>query len=107
MLGMLNQDALAMFYRVLDLFVDPFYQHHGLNTVMLEAVLSGVPIAVTSLASASTTVPCEDYGITFGLGMVDELVTAVETMISNRTRLAAIRKNIYSKACNKPVSGQG
>lgn len=69
MLGMLPQADLAQFYQVLDTFVDPFYQHHGLNTVMLEASLTAVPIVVTDLASAQTTVPCNGgFGLTFPLG---------------------------------------
>lgn len=75
MLGMLPQADLAQFYQVLDTFVDPFYQHHGLNTVMLEASLTGVPIVVTDLASAQTTVPCNGgFGLTFPLGEPQILV---------------------------------
>lgn len=74
LLGMLPQQNLARFYQVLDVFVDPYYQHHGLNTVMLEAALSGTPLIATDLASTRTTVPCAAYGLTFGLGLVDELV---------------------------------
>lgn len=69
LLGMLSQKDLAEFYQAVDVFVDPFYQHHGLNTVMLEASLTGVPIVVTDLASAQTTVPCNGgFGLTFPLG---------------------------------------
>jgi glycosyltransferase involved in cell wall biosynthesis len=93
LLGMLNQQDLTEFYQSLDVFVDPFYQHHGLNTVMLEAALSGVAIVVTDLASARTTVPCNGgLGLTFPLGEPAVLAARLEWLEEHpeeRRRMAA------------------
>jgi glycosyltransferase involved in cell wall biosynthesis len=89
MLGMLPQERLSDFYRSIDVFVDPFYQHHGLNTVMLEAALSGTPIVVTRLASAATTVPCDGgLGLTFTLGSPEELAERLEYLLDHPTERA-------------------
>ncbi|EAN97349.1 putative glycosyl transferase-like [Trypanosoma cruzi] len=69
-LGMLSQEELGTFYHAIDVFVDPFYQHHGLNTVMIEAALSEVPLVVTALGGALSVVPCTDYGRLFTVGDV-------------------------------------
>ncbi|ESL06951.1 glycosyl transferase [Trypanosoma rangeli SC58] len=69
-LGMLPQKQLGAFYQAIDVFVDPFYQHHGLNTVMIEAALSGVPLVVTDLGGALSVVPCSAYGRLFTVGDV-------------------------------------
>ncbi|KEG11157.1 putative glycosyl transferase-like [Trypanosoma grayi] len=76
-LGMLSQENLARFYQTVDVFVDPFYQHHGLNTVMIEAALSGVPLVVTDLGSARSVVPCAEYGRRFTLGDVEGLAREI------------------------------
>lgn len=98
MLGMLKQEKLAAFYRSIDVFVDPFYQHHGLNTVMIEAVLSGVPIVATRLASASTTAPCSQYGRTFALGKVDELAAEIEFLFLRPLLRKAIGRSVRERA---------
>jgi glycosyltransferase involved in cell wall biosynthesis len=98
LLGMLPQTKLATFYQSLDVFVDPFYQHHGLNTVMLEAVLSGVPIIATNLASAKTTAPCQDFGRTFSLGSISELADAVEYYLDHRDERIRVGKNVRERA---------
>jgi glycosyltransferase involved in cell wall biosynthesis len=98
LLGMLPQTKLASFYQALDVFVDPFYQHHGLNTVMLEAVLSGIPIIATSLASAKTTAPCADFGRTFSLGSVPELAAAIEYYKDNRDERLRVGENVRTRA---------
>ena len=100
MLGMLPQSKLAAFYQSLDVFVDPFYQHHGLNTVMLEAVLSGIPIIATNLASAKTTAPCADFGQTFSLGSVTELVAAIEHYKQNVAERLRVGENVRVRALN-------
>lgn len=98
LLGMLKQENLAKFYQSIDVFVDPFYQHHGLNTVMIEAVLSGTPIIATNLASAKTTAPCEDFGLTFGLGEVEQLVKAIERFADDPDERARVGKNVRERA---------
>jgi glycosyltransferase involved in cell wall biosynthesis len=98
MLGMLRQQELATFYQSIDCFVDPFYQHHGLNTVMIEATLSGVPLLATNLASAKTTVPCNAFGRTFGLGMVDELAAQVEYLHEHPEERKAIGRNVRERS---------
>jgi glycosyltransferase involved in cell wall biosynthesis len=97
LLGMLNQKDLALFYQTVDVFVDPFYQHHGLNTVMLEASLTGVPIVVTNLASSETTCPCNGgFGLTFPLGepavLAERLIWLEEHPVERREMGAAGRK---------------
>ena len=77
MIGMLNQDELAKFYNAIDIFVDPYWQHHGLNTVMIEAALSATPIVATGLAPSKTTIPNPAFGQVFGLGIKSDLVRAV------------------------------
>ncbi|RNF23792.1 putative glycosyl transferase-like [Trypanosoma conorhini] len=76
-LGMLPQEQLGTFYQAIDVFVDPFYQHHGLNTVMLEAALSGVPLVVTALGGALSVVPCTAYGRLFTIGDVTGLAREI------------------------------
>lgn len=98
MLGMLPQTSLAQFYQSLDVFVDPFYQHHGLNTVMLEATLSGVPIVATRLASAETTAPCEQYGRTFALGNIRQLSDEVEFFLKHPEQRARVGQNVRERA---------
>jgi glycosyltransferase involved in cell wall biosynthesis len=98
LLGMMPQTELATFYQSLDCFVDPFYQHHGLNTVMIEATLSGVPLVATRLASAATTVPCEAFGRTFGLGMVDELAAQVEFLYAHPDERRRIGANVRERS---------
>ena len=98
MLGMLKQSDLALFYQSLDVFIDPFYQHHGLNTVMLEATLSGVPIIASRLASAKTTVPCEAYGRTFQLGVIPELVAAVLHYRANPSERERVAANVRARS---------
>ncbi|CUG91479.1 glycosyltransferase, putative [Bodo saltans] len=98
MLGMLPQTALAQFYQSLDVFVDPFYQHHGLNTVMLEATLSGVPIVATRLASAETTAPCEQFGRTFSLGHVQDLSNQVEYFLRHPAERLRVGRNVRDRA---------
>jgi glycosyltransferase involved in cell wall biosynthesis len=98
MLGMLPQQQLAQFYQSVDVFVDPFYQHHGLNTVMLEAALSATPIVATRLASAETTAPCPDYGRTFALGDINELAEQVEFFLLNPEVRARVGHNVRERA---------
>ena len=77
MAGMMSQDKLAQFYNAVDVFVDPYWQHHGLNTVMIEAALTATPLVVTDLAPSKSTVPNAAFGQRFGLGMKDDLVRAL------------------------------
>ena len=100
LLGMMKQERLAAFYQSLDAFVDPFYQHHGLNTVMIEAVLSGVPLIATRLASAKTTVPCDDFGRTFALGDANDLADQIEYLKAHPEERARISKNVRERAIN-------
>jgi glycosyltransferase involved in cell wall biosynthesis len=98
LLGMLSQGELAKFYQSLDCFVDPFYQHHGLNTVMIEATLSGVPLVATNLASAKTTVPCGAFGRTFGLGLADELAAQVLYLYEHPEERRRIGRNVRERS---------
>lgn len=98
LLGMLKQSVLAKFYQILDVFVDPFYQHHGLNTVMLEAVLTGIPIVVTKLASSKTTAPCEDFGRTFRLGDVPDLARQILHYHDHPDEKIQVGKNVRERA---------
>lgn len=99
MLGMLNQNELAAFYQSVDIFVDPFYQHHGLNTVQLEAALSGLPMLVTDLASAQTTVPCNGgLGLTFPLGEPVQLAARIEWMAAHPAERAAMGETARKRA---------
>ena len=98
LLGMMTQQDLAMFYQSLDVFVDPFYQHHGLNTVMIEATLSGVPLIATRLASAATTVPNDAFGRSFGLGIIPELIDAVEDLMKSPAQRMQIGKNVRERS---------
>jgi glycosyltransferase involved in cell wall biosynthesis len=98
LLGMMTQTDLAAFYQSLDVFVDPFYQHHGLNTVMIEATLCGVPLVATRLASAATTVPNNAFGRSFGLGLIPELVHAIESLMLNPAERSRIGRNVRERA---------
>ena len=98
LLGMLKQNVLAKFYQVLDVFVDPFYQHHGLNTVMLEAVLTGIPIIVTKLASSQTTAPCTEFGRTFRLGDTKELANQILHYHQNPQERIEVGKSVRERA---------
>jgi glycosyltransferase involved in cell wall biosynthesis len=98
LLGMMTQQKLAGFYQSLDVFIDPFYQHHGLNTVMIEAVLSGTPLIATALASAATTVPCAAFGRTFPLGKVDALAAQVVYLRDHPEERKAIGRNVRERA---------
>eukprot|EP01062_Namystynia_karyoxenos_P082575 TRINITY_DN9318_c4_g1_i1.p1 TRINITY_DN9318_c4_g1~~TRINITY_DN9318_c4_g1_i1.p1 ORF type:complete len:633 (+),score=200.07 TRINITY_DN9318_c4_g1_i1:66-1901(+) len=98
MVGMLGQKELAAFYNAIDAFVDPYWQHHGLNTVMIEAALSGTPLIATDLATSRTTVPNAAFGRTFGLGMKEELVAAVEHLRAHKELRAAIGRNLRERA---------
>lgn len=90
--GVLSQQALADFYRGIDVFVDPFVHHHGINTVMLEALLSGCPLVATALPSAATTVSTvpRTYGLTFPLGDAPALARQLETLRLNATLRARV-----------------
>ncbi|ORC91389.1 putative glycosyl transferase-like [Trypanosoma theileri] len=98
MLGMLNQENLAYFYQSLDVFVDPFYQYHGLNTVMIEAALSGVPLVVTDLGSARSVVPCKAYGRRFPLGNVPALVREILYYKVHPEKAAEAARNARERA---------
>jgi len=98
LLGMMTQQDLAAFYQSLDVFVDPFYQHHGLNTVMIEATLSGIPLIATRLASAATTVPSNAFGRSFGLGIISELVGAIKELMENPEERQRIGKNVRERS---------
>ncbi|KAH9598223.1 hypothetical protein LSM04_007821 [Trypanosoma melophagium] len=98
LLGMLDQESLAQFYQSLDVFVDPFYQYHGLNTVMIEAALSGVPLVVTDLGSARSVVPCKSYGRRFPLGSAFALAREILYYKMNPSKAAEAAQNARERA---------
>eukprot|EP01060_Flectonema_neradi_P030597 TRINITY_DN4486_c1_g1_i1.p1 TRINITY_DN4486_c1_g1~~TRINITY_DN4486_c1_g1_i1.p1 ORF type:complete len:609 (+),score=108.07 TRINITY_DN4486_c1_g1_i1:245-1828(+) len=98
LVGMLSQGDLADFYNAIDVFIDPYWQHHGLNTVMIEAALSNTPLIVTRLPSSRTTVPNPAFGQTFGLGMKQDLVRAVLYLKNNPKVRSAIGANGRERA---------
>ncbi|KAJ9443589.1 Capsular polysaccharide biosynthesis glycosyltransferase CapM [Diplonema papillatum] len=98
MVGMLGQGDLATFYASIDVFVDPYWQHHGLNTVMIEASLSGTALVATDLASSRTTIPNAAFGQTFGLGFKDDLERAIMYFKTHPDIRRAVGKNLRQRA---------
>jgi glycosyltransferase involved in cell wall biosynthesis len=79
--GKISGEDLAGFYNSLDVFIDPFLHHHGINTVMLEAVLSGVPLVSTRLpTSLTTTSPVAHFGVQFDLGDPRQLAEVLKAL---------------------------
>ena len=98
LVGMLSQGDLADFYNAIDVFVDPYWQHHGLNTVMIESALSGTPLIATKLPSSRTTIPNAAFGQTFGLGIKKDLVRAVLYLKNNPTIRQFVGKHLRERA---------
>ncbi|KAL7124835.1 hypothetical protein ABFS83_14G075200 [Erythranthe nasuta] len=65
-LGPLEQDQLARFYNVIDIFVNPTLRAQGLDHTLLEAMLVGKPLMATKMSSITGSVIVgREIGYTF------------------------------------------
>eukprot|EP01065_Artemidia_motanka_P020153 TRINITY_DN24129_c0_g1_i2.p1 TRINITY_DN24129_c0_g1~~TRINITY_DN24129_c0_g1_i2.p1 ORF type:complete len:399 (+),score=87.85 TRINITY_DN24129_c0_g1_i2:1257-2453(+) len=98
LVGMLGQSDLAAFYNAADVFVDPYWQHHGLNTVMIEASLSGTPLLVSALPSSLTTVPSSAFGERFEIGNGADFREKLTRLYRRRDLRDQMGKNLRQRA---------
>ncbi|KAG8371443.1 hypothetical protein BUALT_Bualt13G0088100 [Buddleja alternifolia] len=76
-LGPLDQNQLASFYNVIDIFVNPTLRAQGLDHTLLEAMLVGKALMATKLASITgSVIVSQDIGYAFS-PTVEELKKAL------------------------------
>lgn len=87
LLGPLPPAKMAEFYRSLSVFVDPHYHYSGVNIVMPEAMLSGVPVISSDVPSSLTIIPSKEFGLRFENGNTTALVEALEEVYQNSSNM--------------------
>lgn len=100
--GALPHDQVATFVRSLDIFVLPCKPDSngdmdGIPVVLMEAMMTGIPVISTQLSGIPELVINEQTGLTVLPDNVEQLVTAIKRLQSD----SALREMLAKKACKK------
>lgn len=96
-LGSQNQDTVALYHSAVDLFVLPSL-YEGMPNVVMEAFASGVPAVATDVSGTSELVQNNINGLLVRSEHVDQLATALLTLLENDRLLVA-----YGKAARRTI----
>jgi glycosyltransferase involved in cell wall biosynthesis len=91
LLGSVDQDLLAQWYRAADLLVLPTFRE-GAPNVVREALACGTPVVASRVGGVPELITSEERGLLVAPGDVDALVEAVRTALRrhwDRPRIAA------------------
>ena len=88
-LGKLDQTGMSDFYAGIDLLVNPTLYYQGLDLVMQESMMSGVPVISTSEGSVKKTlIPDDSVGRTFHISAARGLTKAIGDFVDNPAIIA-------------------
>ena len=79
LVGAVGQDDLPQWYEWADVFCLPSFAE-GLPVVLMEAMLSQLPVITTAIAGIPELVKDDDTGVLVPAGRVDLLVAAIERL---------------------------
>ena len=97
-LGLQPQERLCELYNVSDVFVFPGRRNESLGLVALEAMACGTPVIASDFAAPKYYVKDGLNGIKTPVGDSVALADAMESLLSNRSRLASLVEGALSEA---------
>ena len=108
LIGAVGQDDLPQWYDWADVFCLPSFAE-GLPVVLMEAMLSELPVITTTIAGIPELVNDDDTGVLVAAGRVDLLVAAIERMAdepATRRRLGEAGRRVVERDFDAAVNGQ-
>ena len=108
LIGAVGQDDLPQWYGWADVFCLPSFAE-GLPVVLMEAMLSQLPVITTAIAGIPELVHDDDTGVLVPAGRVDLLVAAIERMAdepATRRRLGEAGRRAVERDFDATVNGR-
>ncbi len=108
LIGAVGQDDLPQWYGWADVFCLPSFAE-GLPVVLMEAMLSELPVITTTIAGIPELVKDDDTGVLVPAGRVDLLVAAIERMAdepATRRRLGEAGRRAVERDFDAAVNGR-
>lgn len=108
LIGAVGQDDLPQWYGWADVFCLPSFAE-GLPVVLMEAMLSQLPVVTTAIAGIPELVHDDDTGVLVPAGRVDLLVAAIERMAdepATRRRLGGAGRRAVERDFDATVNGR-
>lgn len=91
-MGSVPHDRMPVLMQVVDAFVLPSY-NEGLSNAVLEAMASGLPVIATDVGGHREFISCRENGILIEPNNTNELIEALEKVISNESYSTEIASN--------------
>jgi colanic acid/amylovoran biosynthesis glycosyltransferase len=108
LIGAVGQDDLPEWYGWADVFCLPSFAE-GLPVVLMEAMLSQLPVITTAIAGIPELVKDDDTGVLVPAGRIDLLVAAIERLAdepASRRRLGEAGRRAVERDFDAAVNGR-
>jgi glycosyltransferase involved in cell wall biosynthesis len=100
MLGFIEDNDLALYYRLSDIFILPSIQGEGFPMVVLEAFASGIPVIATKSGGHVEIIKDNETGYLVDINRPEQISTIIASLISNKKQLGIMSKNCRTLASN-------